>query len=55
MHSRIEKNREKETRKYNNSSTGKKNDHVRNRESQNEQLMKEFLREGLGLHSRKDK
>lgn len=41
--------------KYNSSITGKKNDHVRNKESQNEQLMKEFQREGLGHHTREDK
>lgn len=50
-----DRERVRETRKYNSSSTGKKNDHVRNRGSQNEQLMKEFLREGLGHHTRKDK
>ena len=46
---------EKKTRKQNSSNTGKKNDHVRNRERQNEQLMKEFVREGLGHHTKKDK
>ena len=40
--------KERETVKYNSSIPGKKNDLVRSRESQNEQLMKEFLREGAG-------
>lgn len=65
MHSRKEERKEmawrerkkkKKPRKQNCSNhTGKKNDHVRNRESQNEQLRKEFVREGLGHHTRKDK
>lgn len=56
MHSTKEKKKhDRETMKYNSSITGKKNDHVRNKESQNEQLMKEFQREGLGHHTREDK
>ena len=51
-----EREKKKKPRKQNCSNhTGKKNDHVRNRESQNEQLRKEFVREGLGHHTRKDK